>query len=138
MSRVLYGIHEVNSPEQVVLRFRLQYTTNGEADFQVPAGAVSSNTRTGTGVYTLTLNALYPVLVGGEAKHMTAGTGAAVADLMVKFAPEDYVASTGVLTYRVTSLDGAAAVADVPNDEWVYFELVFAKRSAGAPTGALT
>lgn len=125
----------VQAPELITLKFRLQYTTNGEADFQLPANSITSNSWTSTGLYTMTLNEKYPVFVGGLAQVM----GATEAHQQyVVIDPADYVSSTGVLTYRVMEADGSAALADVANNEWIYFELTFCRRSTLCPQGALT
>jgi hypothetical protein len=127
----------VQAPELITLKFRLQYTSGGEADFQVPAYSIASNTWTSTGLYTLTLNEKYPVFIGGFASVM----GPTEAnDSKVVIDPDDYAPTTGVLTYRVMDDDGdgTPALADVPDNEWVYFELTFCRRSGLAPTGALT
>ncbi len=137
MSRVLYPAPLTNCPDTVTLRFRLQYASGAAADFQVPAGAIASNTRTSTGLYTMTLNEWYPVFIGGFGHVMTTDTASAGGDAIVHIAPADYDSTTGVLTYRVTSADGSSAVEDVADNDWVYFELTFARRSNGAPTGAL-
>lgn len=127
----------VQSGEQITLKFRLQYTSADKADFQVPAYSIASNTHTSTGLYTLTLNEKYPVFIGGTATVM----GPTEAnDSKVVIDPDDYVSTTGVLTYRVMDDDGdgTPALADVPDDEWVYFELTFCRRTDLAKTGALT
>ncbi len=138
MSKTLFPGPVSQAPELVTLRFRLQYTSGDEADFQVPAGSIASNTHTSTGLYTLTLNEMYPVFIGGFGHVMTTDTASAGGDAIVHIAPADYVATTGVLTYRVTSADGSSAVEDVADNDWIYFELTFCRRSEMAPTGALT
>lgn len=127
----------VQSGEQITLRFRLQYTSGGEADFQLPSSSIKENSRTSLGLYTLTLHDKYPVFIGGTATIM----GPTEAnDSKVVIDPDDYVASTGVLTYRVMDDDGdgTPTLADVPDNEWVYFELTFCRRSGLAVSGALT
>ncbi len=126
-----------NVPEAVTLRFRLQYTSAALADFQVPAGSIASNTRTSTGLYTMTLNEKYPIFIGGNASVMTQDTAAAGGDAIVHFWPGDYDNTTGILTYRVVSADGSSAVEDVADDDWIFFELTFCRRSTLAPSGAL-
>lgn len=137
-SRMLYPAPLTNCQDTVTLRFRLQYTSADKADFVVPAGAISSNTHTSTGLYTMTLNEMYPVFIGGHGHVMTAIAGVGTADLMVVIDVAGYVATTGVLTYSVVGADGGTAVEDVPDNDWIYFELTFARRSTGAPTGAIT
>jgi hypothetical protein len=135
---MLYPAPLTNCQDTVTLRFRLQYTSADKADFVVPAGAISSNTHTSTGLYTMTLNEMYPVFIGGHGHVMTAIAGVGTADLMVVIDVAGYVATTGVLTYSVVGADGGTAVEDVPDNDWIYFELTFARRSTGAPTGAIT
>ena len=131
--------------QQIRLSFRLQYDANAAADFQVPAGAIASNTRTSEGLYTMTLNKKYPVFVGGFGHVMVAAANAVTGSShYVAIDPVDYVASTGVLTYRTLWHDHAGAstgpgvLADIADNDWVYFELVFCDRSTMSPTGALT
>jgi hypothetical protein len=136
---MLFAAPLTNAANLVTLRFRLQYTTNEEADFCLPSGAIASNNWTSTGLYDLTLNDKYPVFVGGHAEVMTAVAGAGTADLRVTFDVAGYDATTGVLTYNVVGQDGGTALEDVPNNDWVYFELTFARYVTGGPTaGALT
>lgn len=145
MGKVLYPVSFVNSPEQVTLKFRLQYVTDAAADFCVPGNSgVASNTRTSEGLYTLTLDEKYPVFVGGFGHVMVAAASVVTASShYVAIDPADYVASTGVLTYRTLWHDHAGAstgpgvLADVPNNDWVYFELTFCRKSALAPTSAI-
>jgi hypothetical protein len=134
---MLYAAPLTNAPELVTLRFRLQYTTADLADFQVPAGAIASNTHTSTGLYTMTLNEKYPVFVGGHGHVMTAIAGVGTADLQVVLDVAGYVPTTGVLTYSVVGADGGTAVEDVPNNDWIYFELTFCRKSGLTPVGAL-
>ncbi len=137
-TKPLYPAAQTNAPELVTLRFRLQYTSADKADFQLPAGSIASNTHTSTGLYTLTLNEWFPVFVGGTATVMTAIAGAATADLRVSLDVAGYVPSTGVLTYNVVGQDGTSGLEDVPDNDWVYFELTFCRRSNMTPVGALT
>lgn len=136
-SRMLYPAPESNLLRSVNLKFRLQYTSGGEADFQVPAGAIASNTYTSTGLYTLTLNQAFPTFIGGTGTIM----GPTEAnDAKVVIDPADYDPATGILTYRVMDDDGdgTPALADVPDNEWVFFDLTFMYYSGQAPVGALT
>ncbi len=116
-SRMLYPAPLTNVMDAVTLRFRLQYTSADEADFVVPAGAISSNTHTSTGLYTMTLNEFYPVFIGGTGTVMTAVAGVGTADLKVVFDVAGYVASTGVLTYSVIGADGGTAARHSPCPE---------------------
>lgn len=145
MSRVLYPAPLSISPELVTLKFRLQYAANVKADFQVPASSIASNTRTSEGLYTMTLNEKYPVFVGGFGHVMVLASSVVTASShYVAMDPADYVASTGVLTYRTLWHDHAGAstgpgvLADIADNDWVYFELTFCRRNRLAPSGALT
>lgn len=142
MSRILHPAPLSISPELVTLRFRLQYTADGAADVQLPATAIASNTRTSEGLYTMTLNEKYPVFVGGHGRVMVAAASFATAGgHFVQIDPADYVASTGVLTYRTGWVDGAAGaalvLADIADNDWVYFELTFCRKSTMAPSGSV-
>lgn len=142
---MLYAGPLTQAPELVTLKFRLQYVTDDEADFQKPAGSIASNSRTSEGLYTMTLNEKYPVFLGGFGHVMVAAANVVTASShYVALDVADYVATTGVLTYRTLWHDHAGAstgpgvLADVPNDAWVYFELTFCRKSGLCPSGALT
>lgn len=142
-SRNLYPAPETNLLRAVTLKFRLQYVADLKPDFVVPAGAISSVTRASEGLYTLTLNQLFPTFVGGFGEVMPASANlATLGGLRVIIDPADYVASTGVLTYRTAWGDGAGTgamtLADVADNDWVYFELTFMYYSGQAPTGAIS
>lgn len=142
-SRSLYPAPESNLLRSVKLQFRLQYAADVKADFVVPAGAISSNTRTSEGLYTLTLNQAYPLFVGGHGHVMVAAASVLTAsNHRVCIDPADYNAATGVLTYRTGWTDGAAGaalvLADIADNDWVYFELTFMYYSGQAPTGAIS
>lgn len=143
MSRILYSAPETNAPNTVTLRFRLQYAADVKADFQLPAGSIASNTRTSEGLYTMTLNQFYPVFLGGRGEVMVlASSYLTAAGHRVSIDVADYVATTGVLTYRTGWADGAAGaamvLADIADNDWVYFELTFGRVSTQNPVGALT
>ncbi len=134
-----------SSAELITLKFRLQYAANVKADFQVPARSIASNTRSNEGIYTMTLRDKFPVFVGGFGHVMVAAANAVTASShYVAIDVADYVATTGVLTYRTLWHDHAGAstgpgvLADIADNDWVYFELTFCRRSGLAPTGALT
>jgi hypothetical protein len=128
----------VQAPELITLKFRLQYTSADKADFQCPAKSIASNTHTSTGLYTMTFNEKYPVFIGGFGHVMTAIAGVGTDDLSVRIDVAGYVPTTGVLTYSVVGLDGTTAVEDVPDNDWIYFELTFCRRSTLCPVGAIT
>ena len=142
-SRKLWPSPLAGAPEQVTLKFRLQYAANAAPDIHLPDGLmIESCTRSGEGVYTLKLSEKFPVFVGGFGHAMVASANFATAGgHQVHIDPADYVASTGVLTYRTGWADGAAGAALVPADiadnDWVYFELTFCRRSTLAPSGAI-
>lgn len=145
MGRILFPAPLSSSPELVTLKFRLQYANNVKADFQLPAYSITSNTRTSEGLYTMTLNEMYPVFVGGFGHVMVAAANAVTASShYVAIDPADYVATTGVLTYRTLWHDHAGAstgpgvLADIADNDWVFFELTFCRKSDLAPVGALT
>lgn len=140
-SRMLHAAPLTQAPELVTLRFRLQYVTDAVPDFQRPAGSVASNTRTSEGLYTMTLNEKYPVLIGAVAHVMPASANyATLGGLRCTVDVADYVASTGVLTYRTGWGDGAGTgamtLADVADNDWVYFELTFSRKHDLSPVGA--
>lgn len=134
-------IPTVQAPELHTLKFRIQLAaTTGAPDFQVPAGSIASATADTGGVYTLTMREKYPVFVGGFGKVMPASVaGSSDSWRMVHFVPSSYVAATGVLTVTILTDDGDGtdtAENGVDND-WVYFELTFCRRSQLAPSGAI-
>lgn len=146
MSKLLYPLSYVTSPEQVTLKFRAQFVTDAAPDFQVPAGSISTLTRTSEGLYVMTLQEKYPCFIGGHGTVMVAAASVLTAAAHRVFIdPADYVASTGVLTFRTGWADpddagaagAAVALADIANNDWVYFELTFGKVSTVAPTGAI-
>jgi hypothetical protein len=126
----------VQAPELITLKFRLQYTSGGEADFQVPAYSILDATAETNGVYTLTMNEKYPVFVGGFGHYMCAAEDNA---FIVNILPTDYVSSTGVLTVTLFTDDGDGTYTaeNGVDDDWVYFELTFCRRSTLCPTGAI-
>lgn len=132
-------VQMVQAPELITLKFRIQSAgaATTAPDFQVPAGTVASATLASTGLYTVTLREKYPVFVGGHGHVMTAIAGVGTADLKVNIDVAGYVATTGVLTFSVVGADGSTAVEDVPDNDWIYLELTFCRRSTLCPTGAI-
>lgn len=129
----------VNSKEQVKVSFRFQHASGTDPDALVPYNAgVSNVTRSGAGVFLVTLDNIYPVYIG----HMgsVGGDSGATLGLIVQGGhPDDYNATTGVLTVRVvdTYTDATPAAADPADDDWVYVEATFCRRSNMAPSGAI-
>jgi hypothetical protein len=130
----------VQAPELITIKARIQSAGATTApDFQVPAGTFAAATNTVAGVYTVTLREKYPTFVGGIGSVLTAiGTpGTSTADLVVVFDAAGYDSTTGVLTFTVVGADGGTAAEDVPDNDWIYLELTFCRRSTLCPSGAL-
>lgn len=140
MSKLLYPVHFVNSPEQVTLKFRFQSAGTGttDPDFIVPANCgVVDIDQSAAGVWAITLDEKFPVFIGLTGSVMAAsGVGLGLA---VQAAVADYVPSTGVLTVRTVDpyTDATPAAADVADNDWVYVEATFCRVSVLAPSGAL-
>jgi len=126
-------------PEQVTLKFRFQVQAPGanDPDFQLPAGAVSDVVRSATGTYAITLKQgeRWPAFLGLNGTVMTAsgvGLGA-----IVQAAVADYVPSTGVLTVRVVDpyTDTTPAPIDPADNDWVYVEATFIRRTSMSSAG---
>jgi hypothetical protein len=138
MSRTLYPAPLSGSPELVTLKFRFQVGATGgaEPDFIVPASCgVHGVTRDGSaGLYTITFSEKYPVFIGCLG-HVMEATPAH--DLIVKADVADYDAALGTLIITVVGVDGSTAAEDVIENDWVYMEVTFCKRSELAPSGAI-
>jgi hypothetical protein len=82
------------------------------------------------------MNEKYPVFVGGFGHYMCAAEDNA---FIVNILPTDYVSSTGVLTVTLFTDDGDGTYTaeNGVDDDWVYFELTFCRRSTLCPTGAI-
>lgn len=128
----------VQAPELITLKFRIQLAaTTGNPDFQVPANSIADAVAATGGVYTLTMPEKYPVFVGGFGHYMSAdGTADAY---IVNILPAGYVASTGVLTVTLYTDDGDGTYTaeNGINNDWIYFELTFCRRSTLCPSGAI-
>lgn len=138
MSRTLYPAPLSGSPELVTLKFRFQAGATGgaEPDFIVPGGVpVTDVVRNATaGQYEITFAEMYPVFVGMVGTVLEAEE---THDLIVKCGAGDYDATTGVLTVQVVGADGSTADEDVVENDWVYLEVTFCRRSQLAPTVAI-
>lgn len=143
MSKVLYPVHFVNSPEQVTLKFRFQINGVSDPDAIVPANCgVTDVTRTSEGLFAITLDEKFPVFIGATGTVM--GTGATSLGMVVQCAPGDYVASTGVLSVSTidpseagTAPETTGAVDDPTDNDWVYIEATFCRKSGLAPSGSI-
>ena len=114
------------------LTFRIQAGANGAApDFVLPAGAAQNIVYTSEGLYSLVIpNFLkYPVYIGGSVSLFgTSGTAGIVDGVVLHVV--SYTASTGVLVFRAFSVANSPALADVLEDQWITFDLVFGQGSA--------
>ncbi len=138
MSRRLWPAPLSGSPELVTLKFRFQVAATGgaEPDFIVPASCgVSDVTRDGSaGLYTITFDEKFPVFLGLVGTVLEATPAH---DFIVKADIADYDAAAGTLIITVVGVDGGTAAEDVIENDWVYLEVTFCRRSAMAPSGAL-
>jgi hypothetical protein len=138
MSRKLWPAPLSGSPELVTLKFRFQVGATGgaEPDAIVPAACgVSDVIRNGTtGQYEVTFDEKFPVFIGMVGTVLEAEE---THDLIVKCGAGDYSSSTGVLTVQVVGLDGSTADEDVVENDWVYLEVTFCRRSTLAPSGTI-
>lgn len=140
MGRILYEQAFVNSPEQVTLKFRFQSAGTGttDPDFIVPANCgVTDIDQSAAGVWAITLTEKYPVFIGLTG-HVMCASGVGLGQI-VQAAVADYVASTGVLTVRTVDpyTDASPAAADIADNDWVYIEATFCRKSNMAPSGAI-
>lgn len=105
--------------------FRCQFVTDAAPDFVIPAGACTTPVRSSEGVYTLVVANFLKLgtLVSAQITFLgtTGTTDAALAHVV------SYTASTGVLAFDTYSLAATPALADVANDQWLMFDLVFAQ-----------
>jgi hypothetical protein len=58
-------------------------------------------------------------------------------DLICKFSVGGYSASAGTLTFTVVGADGTTAAEDPPDNDWVYVEATFCRRSNLCPSGSI-
>lgn len=117
----------VTSPELVVVKFRFQINGTSDPDFVVPGSqGVTEVTRTSAGLFVVTLAEKYPTFVGAVGTVLEATQAH---DLICKFSVAGYVASTGKLTFTVVGADGSSAAEDPADNDWVYVEATFGRRS---------
>lgn len=125
----------VNSPEQVTIKFRFQINGTSDPDNVVPAlSGVTEVTRTSAGLFVVTFAEKWPVFIGATGSVLEATQAH---DLIVKTSVAGYVPSTGLLTLTVVGADGSTAAEDPPDNDWVYVEATFCRRSGLAPSGAI-
>lgn len=129
-----------NAGDVVTVKARIQSAgaATNAPDFQVPAGTFTSATHASNGVYTVKLaqGLRFPVFLGGIGSIHTAIAGNATADLIVSFDVAGYVASTGVLTFSVVGADGGSALEAVPDNDWIYLELSFCRKTTSPTTAS--
>ena len=138
MSRNVYPVSYVNSPEQVTLKFRFQTSIGADPDLILPhkCGVVDI-TYTAT-KYTITFDEKYPVFIGGFAHVMPLAPDTATnSDYVFAISPADYSATNGTLIIYPVGVDGTTAAEQPADNDWVYCEFTFCRRSALAPSGAL-
>jgi hypothetical protein len=115
--------------------FRCQFVTDAAPDFIIPAGLATTPVRSSEGVYSVVIaNYLkLPVLVSGQANLLGAAgtTDGRVISIV------SYTASTGVLVFNTYSLAATPALADIANDEWVMFDLLFLQDGSEGTSTAL-
>jgi hypothetical protein len=116
--------------------FRCQFVTDAAPDNVLPAGLATTPLRSSEGVYSVVIADYLklPVLISAQACLLGAAgtTDGRVVSIV------SYTASTGVLVFNTYSLAATPALADIANDEWVMFDLVFAQDGAGdGASGAL-
>lgn len=126
----------LGGPQEVRKVFRFQINGTSNPDFQVPSGAATTITRSGAGVFVITLPVTerYPVLIGVTGDVLGPAGGSALNDQDVKATVDGYVPSTGVLTVSVVDA-GTAAAADPTDNSWVFVEAIFCRMTLLAPTG---
>lgn len=123
-------------PEQVRYCFRFQINGTSDPDFIMPAGAVKDITRSSAGVFVVKLNdGQRPAGLVGLVGSVLEATQAH--DLMVKGSVAGYDATTGFLTITVVGADGTTAAEDPADNDWVYVEATFQRRSVYATAGSI-
>lgn len=127
----------VQAPELITLKFRIQLAGGTDnPDVQVPANSIKDAVAATGGVYTLEMNEKYPVFVGGFGSYMCAAEDNV---FHVNILPSDYDSATGILTVTLFTDDGDGTYTaeNGVDDDWVYFELTFCRRSSLCPSGAI-
>ena len=131
-------LSQTNLAEEVTVKFRFQINGTSDPDALVPhMKGVTDVARSGVGVFAATMADKYPIFVGLTGNVM--GDSGATLGLVVQGDVAGYVASTGVLTFRTvdTYTDATPAAADPTDDDWVYVEATFCRRSTLCPSGAI-
>lgn len=127
------------SPETVTLKFRFQINGTSDPDACLPAfQGVSDVTRNAAGVFDVTFTEKYPTYIGHTGSVM--GDSGATLGLIVQGSdPADYSSTTGVLRVRTvdTYTDATPAPADPVDNDWVFLEVTFCRRSNLCPSGSI-
>lgn len=135
MSKLLYPVHHVNSPNQVTCKFRFQINGTSDPDNVVPGNTcVTEVTRTSAGLFVITFAEKFPVFLGAVGAVLESTQAH---DLICKFSVGGYDASTGLLTMTVVGADGSTAAEDPADNDWVYIEATFCRNSTQAPSAAI-
>lgn len=115
------------SPEVERVVFRFQINGTSDPDVLVPGfQGVTDVTRVSAGVFDITFETKYPTFIG-MLGHVLEGTPAH--DLILKTSAVAYSATTGILRVTVVGADGSTAAEDPINDDWVFCEVFFGRRS---------
>lgn len=120
--------------EQIDCKFRFKVNSTSDPDFLFPSSmshVVSDVTRADVGEFVVqfALGHRWPALVGGTG-HVMSDSGVGFGAL-VQFTVEDYDAAAGTLTLRVVDpySDGTPAAAEPTDNDWIYLDLVFMRRT---------
>lgn len=129
MSRNEYQLL-VGAPEQVTHKFRFQVNGTSDPDnFIGGAQTVTDVVRDDVGEFSITMKNKYPTFVGGVFGRVGSGEQAQMIEVL------SYTASTGVVVIQCLS---DAGVAEEPtDDDWIYCELTFCRRSQLSPTTSI-
>lgn len=116
------------SPEVERVIFRFQINGTSDPDVLLPGfQGVTDVTRAGSaGAFDVTFATKYPVMLGFLG---TVLEGTPANDLIVKVSAVGYNSTTGVLRVTVVGADGTPIAEDPVNDDWVFCEVFFARRS---------
>lgn len=130
----------VSSPELVTHKFRFQINSTNDPDAILPAlSGVTDVTRTSAGVFAITFAQKYPVFIGATGAVMSVTAGQVSYGLIVQTTPGSYSTTTGILTVHVVDpyADATPAAVDPTDDDWVYLEVTFCRKSQLAPSGSI-
>ena len=131
-------LSQTNLAEEVTVKFRFLINGTSDPDALMPhMKGVSEVTRSGPGVFVATMSEKYPVFLGLTGNVM--GDSGATLGLVVQGDFAGYDSATGLLTFRTvdTYTDATPAAADPTDNDWVYVEATFCRRSTLCPSGAI-